>query len=148
VHFSVYTIRFWKVTELVTRARIAMTVRTAALGQSSAHPAPRRITPHEASTIHLVGTSLATYQKNAGIESSGKMYPERNIEGITVPIDICIDASRVYARVEIHSPAPSIVRKNGSATVRSVRKLPRMGTWNIVVINKAIQQNSTIVSPR
>ena len=61
-----------------------MVHKTMACLCSSAQPPPRRMTPREASIIHVVGRSCARYQKNGGIESKGNTYPERKIDGRTV----------------------------------------------------------------
>jgi hypothetical protein len=57
---TVHAMRLWNVTVLVTRASDAMAVITAKFGQSSAQPAPRRMTPRAASIIQVVGTKWAT----------------------------------------------------------------------------------------
>src|SRR5437899_5770161 len=103
---------------LAASTAAAMLHRTAACGHSSRHPAPRRITPRDASISHVVGTTWATHWKKTGIESTGNTYPDRKIDGITVPITNCPAASVVSALTEIQSTAPIIVRMNGRAIAR------------------------------
>ena len=62
----------WNRKALSVNTAAAMPHSTAACGHNSAQPAPRRITPRDASISHVVGTTWATYRKNLGIESSGK----------------------------------------------------------------------------
>jgi hypothetical protein len=63
--------------------------RTTAFGQSSAQSAARRMTLGAASFFHVVGSNWARYQKTVGIESRGKIEPERKMGGMTVPMAIC-----------------------------------------------------------
>src|SRR5262245_8867799 len=59
----------WKRSELRTIMAMAMDQRTAAWTQSSAQPAPRRMTPRDASMSQVVGMAWETYQKKRGMES-------------------------------------------------------------------------------
>src|SRR5262249_13581353 len=62
---------FRTLNELKTRDAIAIAHRAAAWGHRSGQPAPRRITPREASINHVVGRNWATHTNPCGIESSG-----------------------------------------------------------------------------
>src|SRR4051794_19712042 len=75
--------RLWNFDEAMARMTMAMPHSTAACCHSSSQPPPRRMTPREASIIHVVGMIWARYQKKVGIESSGKTYPERKMDGMT-----------------------------------------------------------------
>ena len=57
---------------ITLHASNAITHSTSRCIFSSGHPAPRRMTPRAASISQVVEMTWATYQKNHGIESSGK----------------------------------------------------------------------------
>src|SRR5262245_51575965 len=67
-----YATRFRILIELTTMAITAMIHNTRAFGQSSAQPAPRRMTPRAASISQVVGRNWAMTEKIHGIESTGK----------------------------------------------------------------------------
>ena len=50
---------------------------------------------------------------------------------MTVPIDTCIAASRVLARVDTQSPSPNIASTKGRASPSKVAKYPWIGTLKI-----------------
>jgi hypothetical protein len=70
-HMFLHTNRFRNFNVLKASIASAMLHRISACGHNSRHPAPRRITPREASTSHVVGMICAIHQKKSGIESSG-----------------------------------------------------------------------------
>src|SRR5438477_12794978 len=106
----------------------AITHSRVACGHNSLQPAPRKITPRAASIIQVVGSTQEICRKNHGMQAAGKMYPHKKMHGMTVPITICDAASRVVARVEIHSPSARQARANGRAMISRVAKLPWIGT--------------------
>src|SRR5262249_14223012 len=112
------------------------------------HPAPRRITPRDASISHVVGTTWANRWKIHGIESTGNTYPDRKIDGMTVPMTNCPASSVVLALVEIHRPMAYVVRTNGTAMATSVKNVPWIGTRNTITISRTMLHSSKIVSPK
>ena len=77
--------------------------------------------PRAASIIQVVGIAWEIGWRIRGIDSTGKMYPERNTHGSTLPITFCMASSREFELAEINRPMPRAERTKGKLIARRVK---------------------------